>query len=410
MKTVKIAHVSTVDISLRDLLLNQLQYLAAAGYEVSGIATMAECAPALEAAGVRPIHVPMSRKLTPFADLRSLAQLWRVMRRERFTLVHTHTPKAGLLGQLAARLAGVPFVVNTVHGFYFHEHMPPAARRFYILLERIAARCSNLVLSQNAEDIRAAFEERICRPGQIEFLGNGIDLGRFDPARIDANEQAAARARLGLPAGAPVIGFVGRLAARRKGFLDFLAAARIAAAHRPDVHFLILGAADLGKPDAVEPERAQEYGIAAQCHFPGLRPNEELPLYYSLMDLLVLPSLFEGVPRVVMEASAMGVPTVASNVKGNREAVFEGRNGWLVPFGNVPALGKAMLRVLNDPETARRIREQCRPLALEHFDEQEVFQKVKASYARLLAGQKPKVEEESPCAGCITRSGGLRLK
>lgn len=410
MKKVKIAHVSTVDISLRDLLLNQLQSLSAAGYEVTGIASMDGCAPALQAAGVRPIHVPMSRKLTPMADLRSLARLWQVMRRERFTLVHTHTPKAGLLGQLAARLARVPLVVNTVHGFYFHEHMAPSARRFYILLERIAARCSNLILSQNEEDIRAALQERICRPGQIEFLGNGIDLARFDPALVDPDEQARAREHIGIPPGAPVIGFVGRLAARRKGFLDFLAAARMAAAHRPDLRFLILGAADLGKADAVEPERAREYGIASQCHFLGLRPNEELPLYYSLMDVLVLPSLFEGVPRVIMEASAMGLPTVASDVKGNREAVFEGRNGWLVPFGDVPALGTAMLQVLNDPETARRIREQCRPLALERFDEQEVFRKVKASYARLLAGQKPKAEEESACAGCITRSDGLRLK
>ena len=103
------------------------------------------------------------------------------MRRERFAIVHTHTPKAGLLGQLAARLAGVPLVVNTVHGFYLHSGMNPVARRIYLLLEKLAATCSDRILSQNAEDIEIAVRERVCRREKIKFLGNGIDLAQFNP-------------------------------------------------------------------------------------------------------------------------------------------------------------------------------------------------------------------------------------
>ena len=138
----KIAHVTTVDSSLRSLLLNQLVSLKAAGYDITGISAPGADVGPLEAASIRHFSVPMTRHLTPLTDLFSLCQLYWVMRNQRFTIVHTHTPKAGLLGQLAARLAGVPVIVNTVHGFYFHEHMRPAARRFYITLEKIAARCS----------------------------------------------------------------------------------------------------------------------------------------------------------------------------------------------------------------------------------------------------------------------------
>ena len=373
----KVAHVTTVDMSLRGLLLNQLQSLREEGYEVVGISSPGSDVAAIEAAGIRHIAVPISRNLTPLADLASLWRLYRVMRRERFTIVHTHTPKAGLLGQLAARLAGVPIIVNTVHGFYFHEHMGTLARRFYITMEKVAARCSHLILSQNAEDIQTALKEGICTEGKIKLLGNGIDLTQFDPL-IERGELP------GISLDAPVVGFVGRLAGRRKGFLDFLAAAKQIAAQLPQARFLIVGDADSGKPDAVEPSAAADYGIADRCVFLGHRPNADLPPLYKLMSVLVLPSLFEGVPRVVMEASAMGVPCVVSNVKGNREAVTDDRNGLLVPFGDVPALVAAITRILTEPVTAQRMSLEARGMAAERFDERIVFEKVKAEYARLL--------------------------
>ena len=377
MNAVKIAHVTTVDLSLRGLLLNQLQSLSTDGYEVAGISSPGSDVPAIEAAGIRHIAVPISRNLTPVADVVSLWRLYRTMRRERFTIVHTHTPKAGLLGQLAARLAGVPIIVNTVHGFYFHEHMSARARRFYITMEKIAAWCSHLILSQNAEDIQTALKEGICRPGKIQLLGNGIDLTQFDPACERANIP-------GIPDDAPVVGFVGRLAARRKGFLDFLAAAKQIAARLPAARFLIAGDADAGKPDAVEPSAAADYGIADRCIFLGQRANAELPPLYKRMNVLVLPSIFEGVPRVVMEASAMGIPCVVTDVKGNREAVTHERNGLLVPFGDVPALTAAILRILTEPATAQRMSAEACAIANTRFDERLVFRKVKSEYARLL--------------------------
>ena len=383
----KIAHVTTVGISLYGLLLNQMRSLREEGCEVVGISSPSRFAAALEAAGVRHIAVPISRKITPVADLISLWRLWRVMRRERFAIVHTHTPKAGLLGQLAARLAGVPLIVNTVHGFYLYSGMNPVARRTYLLLEKLAANCSDRILSQNAEDIEIAVRERVCRREKINFLGNGIDLRLFDPDAVSAENVKRLRAEFGLKPDTPVVGFVGRLAAKRKGFADFLAAARTISARIPDCRFLIVGGSDRGKADAMEASAADGHGITEHCVFAGQRDVSELPLFYKLMDVLVLPSIFEGLPRVVMEASAMGVPAVVTDVKGNREAVLDGWNGLLVPLGDVRALAAAVVRLLTDKELAARISSKCRPMALERFDEQSVFALVKSEYRRLLSEQ-----------------------
>ena len=383
MRQVKVAQITTIDMGLHLLLLNQLCSIRRAGYRVVGISSPGPARPVIEAAGIRHIPVPMTRSFTPSADLVSLLRLYRVMRRERFDIVHTHNPKPGLLGQLAARMAGVPIVLNTLHGFYFHDHMHPLWRRFYIGMERIAAHCSDVILSQNREDMQTAIEEGICRPEKIKYLGNGIDLNRFD---LDQTPRVAVQqkhAEVGLPQGAQVVGFVGRLAARRKGFLEFLAAGRRVVQRLPAVRFLVVGDADYGKPDAVRPEAARSYGIEDHCLFLGRQPNEELPALYALMDVLVLPSLFEGIPRVVMEASAMGVPAVATDVKGNREAIEHGCNGLLVPLGDIQSLSNAIIQLLTEPDKAQRMGEWGRRIARERFDEGLVFEKVKQEYARL---------------------------
>jgi glycosyltransferase involved in cell wall biosynthesis len=169
--------------------------------------------------------------------------------------------------------------------------------------------------------------------------------------------------------------------------LDFLAAGQQIIQQLPNTRFLIVGDKDHGKPDAVSPTEAGNYGLADNCLFLGWRPNEELPLLYKLMDVLVLPSLFEGIPRTVMEASAMRTPVVATNVKGTREAVVDHGNGLLIPLGDVQALSWAVVELLTHSTQARRMGEAGRHLALERFNEKKVFETVKSEY-RLLLQQK----------------------
>lgn len=385
MKRIKVVHITTVAQSLQGLLLNQMKSIQSKGYEVVGISSPGVEVPLLEAAGIRHVAIPMSRKVTPLLDLLSLVRLYLVMRQETFTIVHTHTPKAGLLGQLAARLAGVPIVVNTVHGFYMHDRMHPILRQFYIALEKIAGRCSDVILSQNREDIVTASSAGICPPEKIKHLGNGIDLSIFNRDQVTIGDIRRKRQQLGIPDDTKVVGFVGRLAGKRKGFVDFLGACQRVAIQFPNVRFLIIGDADVGKDDAVGPSAAKDHGVSDQCLFLGLRPNAELPSLYAVMDLLVLPSLFEGMPRVVIEAAAMGIPAVVTDVKGNREVVEHGRNGLLVPLGDVQALADAILEILKDPQKAECMGKEGYCMAREQFDERVVFTKVIAEYSRMLA-------------------------
>jgi glycosyltransferase involved in cell wall biosynthesis len=338
--------------------------------------------PTIKAAGISHIPVRMTRNpFTPLQDLKALWQLYHIIRRERFTIVHTHNPKPGFLGQIAAKMAGVPIIVNTLHGFYFHDNMHSALRRFYTTLEKIAARCSDAILSQNREDIETAIREGICPPEKIKYLGNGIDVQRFNPTRFSLQDIARKRLEVGLPSGVRVVGFVGRLV-REKGLLELFAAARLVREKVSDVHFLFIGPVDTEKPDALTPETARDYSIADICHFLGMR--QDMPELYALIDVFVLPSHREGFPRAPMEASAMKVPCVVTNIRGCREAVEHGRNGLLVPLGDVQALADAIIELLTDREKARRMGEEGRCMALERFDERLVFEKVKAEYARLL--------------------------
>jgi glycosyltransferase involved in cell wall biosynthesis len=378
----RVAHVTTVDLSLRYLLLNQLRRIQDEGYDVFGISAPGPDVDALEASGIRHFAVPMTRRFTPLADLRALWALVRLMRRERFDVVHTHTPKAGLLGQLAARLSGVPVVVNTLHGFYFHDDMKPAPRRFYIWMERIAARCSDTILSQNTEDMATAVKERIASPELIKWLGNGIDVHRFDRRRLSDQTLDALREEIGIEPDALVIGFVGRLV-EEKGILELLEAAPKVLAAFPSARFLIVGPYDDEKPDALRPDVAERFGVSEQCRFLGMR--HDLPELYALMDLFVLPSHREGFPRTPMEASAMGVPAVVTDIRGCREAVEHGVNGLLFPVHDSDALAEAIISLLRDDSRRASMGAAGRRMAEERFDEQKVFDRVLSEYERLLS-------------------------
>ncbi|MEM8609710.1 MAG: glycosyltransferase family 4 protein [Myxococcota bacterium] len=377
----RVAHVTTVDLSLRFLLLNQLRRLRDDGYDVVGISAAGPDVDVLEEHGIPHFAVPMTRRMTPLTDLRCLIELVRVMKREQFDVVHTHTPKAGLLGQLAARLAGVPVVANTLHGFYFHDDMKPVPRRFYIWMERIAARCSDTILSQNREDIATAITERIARPEQLQWLGNGIDVARFDRTKVPESDLDALAASVGLDRSAPVVGFVGRLV-EEKGILDLLEAMKDVAIAFPSVQILVVGPYDEEKPDALRPDVADRYGLTDRCRFLGMR--HDMPELYALMDVLVLPSYREGFPRTPMEASSMGVPSVVTDIRGCREAVVPEQNGLLVPVADPAAVSSAVRLLLGDNELRATMGQAGRKLAEDRFDEQKVFDRVLAEYERLL--------------------------
>ncbi len=377
----RVLHVTTVDMSVRHLLLNQLLWLRQAGFDVAAASAPGPDLEPVRRAAVPHFAVPLTRRIAPFADLAAFWALWRLFRREHFTIVHTHQIKAAMFAQLAARLAGVPLVVNTVHGFYFHDNTPPLKRTAWVLLERALARLSHAVLSQNREDIHTAVQEGICQPGQIEHIGNGIDVCRFDRAAVDIDRLEALRRELGLSPDEQVVGFVGRLVAE-KGILELFDAMRVLRRRFPMCRLLMIGPVDSDMVDAIQPSTADTYGIGDITVFTGYR--HDMPELYRLMNVCVLPSHREGMPRSLMEAAAMGVPCVATSIRGCREVVQEAITGFLVPVHDAQALADGIGRILGDEGTAAGMAARARHVACEQFDERLVFERVKLAYDRLL--------------------------
>lgn len=380
-KKIKVAHVATVDMSLRYMLLSQMLHLREAGYEVHGICAPGPELEAVRAEGLEVHTAPFTRRINLVADLRALVSLYLLLRRGRFDIVHTHTPKASLLGQVAGWLARTPVRFNTVHGFYFHEHMAPRLRRFYVGLERVTAFCSHRILSQNAEDVETAVREKICPPAKIRALGNGIDISRFDPTRVSLGETRALRRELGIPEESPVVGFVGRLVAE-KGIVELLEAAKMVRQAFPNVRFLFVGPSDREKADAIDPNLAAKLDVSDFCVFTGRR--SDMPAIYALMDVNVLPSHREGYPRTPMEASLMRRPSVVTNIRGCRETVEHGANGLLTPVRDAKALAEAINRLLGDEKMRAAMGETGRRMALAKFDERRVHDTIEKEYASLL--------------------------
>jgi glycosyltransferase involved in cell wall biosynthesis len=378
----KVAHVAAADMSLRYLLLNQMRSQQQAGYAVSGISAPGPDVPAIETAGIRHIALPITRRLAPLADLVALWRLFRILRRERFAVVHTHTPKGGLLGQYASLLAGVPVRVHTIHGLYFPGDMKPERRWAYVLLERLTMLFSHLNLSQNPEDIPVAISEKICAPDRLQLLGNGIDLSTFDPAAHSAEGRAATRATLGLARGHKVIGVVARFVAE-KGYLELLRAAQIVKRAAPDARFIFVGAVEAAKGDALDPRLIDDMRLADVIQFLGHRTD--VASLYAIMDVLALPSYREGFPRAPMEAAAMAVPAVVTDVRGCRQTVTNGVTGYVVPPRDADALAAALLDLLTDDAKRQAFGRAAREKALAEFDERAVCARVEEAYADLLA-------------------------
>ncbi len=384
MTRASVVHVTTIADSLDALLLNQMRAIRDNGYAVTGISGAGSASANLEASGIRHLAAPFVRSsgLTPGADLRLLAELVLIFLREKFTIVHTHTAKADLYGALAARIARVPVVVTTLHGFYFHDLMPARKRRFYASLARLGMAATHRVLSQNPEDVDTAIRDHLCPASKIEVLGNGIDVARFDRTRVPRETTATYRAALGIPRDSLVVGIVARMVAE-KGIHEFLDAAARLRSRFPGLRLLLVGPFDTAKADAITPNTADRYGVRDICVFTGHR--SDLPELYATMDVFVLPSHREGFPRTPMEASAMSVPVVATNIRGCRTAVDDRRTGMLVPLDNPGALAEAIGRLLADEALRTEMGREGRRVALERFDERRVFAKVLATYDELLA-------------------------
>jgi glycosyltransferase involved in cell wall biosynthesis/ribosomal protein S18 acetylase RimI-like enzyme len=372
----RVAHLTTVDLSLRFLVRPQLLAVVEGGGEAVGISAPGPWVEELEAAGIR--HVPLTastRGMSLFNDLKATLQLWRALKKEQLTVLHTHNPKPGVYGRVLGRLAGVPLVVNTMHGLYATEDDPLPKRGVVYGLEAIAARFSDAELHQNEEDLAFCLRTRITPKGKGSLLGNGVDLERFDRDKVDPGARARLRAEFGAADDDVVVGMVGRLVAE-KGYPElFEAATKLGDGYV----VVVVGPDDPEKADSLPPGAVAK-AQAAGVRFLGMRTDiEDL---YSAMDLFVLPSHREGFPRAAMEAAAIGLPVVATDIRGCRQVVDDGVNGLLVPVMSPDALAAAIRKIGDDQTTRDEMAAASARIARQRFDERVVVDIVMESYRK----------------------------
>jgi glycosyltransferase involved in cell wall biosynthesis len=367
-------------MSLALLLGPQLTAFAAAGFEVVGVSASGSFVPELERAGIRHIALPhATRSVSVLDDVRAAGELYRLLRRLRPDIVHTHTPKPGIYGRIGGRVARVPVVVNTVHGLYATAEDSRARRAAVYGLERMAAACSDAELVQNEEDLSTLASLRV-PADRLHLLGNGIDLERFAPGPKARAARARVRAELGVDDTTVVVGAVGRLV-WEKGYAELFAAAEQLRRRCPDVTVVVAGPSEPGKADGIGPSAlaaAESSGVRLLGH------RSDVEDLYAAFDIYVLASHREGFPRSAMEAAAMGLPVVATDIRGCRQVVEHGSTGLLVPPRDAAALTDAVARLAGDPELRTTMGSNAIAKAKRDFDQRRVISTTLAVYEGLL--------------------------
>ncbi len=356
----------------------QLKFLAGHGYQVYAVCSPGMLTEEIKKEGIRLHHIPIPRKLfTPVADILALVKLYWYFKKEKFDVVHTHAPKPGFLGQLAAKMAGVPVIINTIHGLYFTEHSSWLRRAAFIAIERVSAKCSTLIFSQNQEDMETIVKEGIATREKLRYLGNGINMRRFDPEKFSQRFIEEKKKTLGIPKGKVVIGTTGRLV-WEKGYREIFLALQEVIKRYPNIFFVAVGPQDKEKRDGFGSDAITAYGLENYTLFLGERKDmEEL---YPCIDLFVFASHREGFPRSVLEAMAMERPIIATNIRGCREEITDRQHGLLVPPKNSSALAQAIISLLQDVPNARMLAKNARIRALAEFDEMTVFNRLLKGY------------------------------
>jgi glycosyltransferase involved in cell wall biosynthesis len=326
----------------------------------------------------------LCRPIRPWRDLRATAALVRLLRRLRPDIVHTHSSKAGIVGRAAARAAGTGIVVHSIHGFGFHDGQSPWVRAGLVTLERAAAPLTTHFVAVSRANLERGAALGIVDPDRATVIRSGVRIEAF---RAAARERDGARralaAEIGAPPPAPLVGMVACLKPQ-KAPLDFVdAAARVAAAH-PEARFLIAGDGELR---ADVERRVAAAGLCGRFHLLGWR--RDIPALMAALDIVVLTSLWEGLPRVVPEAIAAGRPIVATAVDGTAEVLTDGDNALLTGPGDPGAIAACVVRLLKEPALGTGLSARAQPLLAE-FDIDAMVRSQEELYRRLLLA-RPRV-------------------
>ena len=365
-KKLKVCQVCAVDFTLRNFLLPLIDKQISRGWEVINVCSFGKQIDDLHAKGYKIQLINFSRSFNVISHIKSTWLLLKFFQKESFDVVHVHTPVVSLIARLAAYLAKVPCVIYTAHGFYFHENMNKFKYYIFVFLEIIFGKFTNLLFTQSLEDAESAVRLRIMSKDKTFTIGNGVNLKRFSRTNLTFNKD------FDFPQNAYVVGMIGRLV-KEKGVLEFLEAAKLVSKKNSNIHFMLVGSRlESDHSQAVDDKiKTCKSDLGKRLILTGLR--NDIPELLSQMNSFCLPSWREGMPRTIIEAMAMQIPVIATDIRGSREEVIHNETGLLVPCKNPMALANAMCQLANDLQLSRKMGDLGNKRAVKYFDESKVI-------------------------------------
>jgi glycosyltransferase involved in cell wall biosynthesis len=385
----KLIRTSTVAVSLESLIKGQLSFLQKS-YDVLAVSGEDKHLEIVaEREGVRTRSVVMQRNISPLKDLKSLWQLYWLFRKEKPLMVHSITPKAGLLSMMAAFLAGVPVRIHTFTGLIFPTRTG-IIKQLLILMDKILCACATHIYPEG-HGVRSDLLTYGITTKPLKVLANGnvngIDLEYFEPSLFSKEQTQITRESLGIAADDFVFVFMGRLVGD-KGINELVAAFELffklnrkeAISKKQETKLLLVGTfeSDLD-PLKLETLRI----IEANKNIISVGFQKDVRPYFAISDCLVFPSYREGFPNVVLQAGAMGLPSIVTNINGCNEIIKEGENGIIIPVKNTLAVFEAMLKIIKNTDLRTHLKENARPMIASRYKQQLVWEAILEEYRRL---------------------------
>lgn len=378
----KIVRITTVPLSLEKLLEKQLRFMSNY-YEVIAVSSDGERLRKVGIAeGVRTHEVGLTRKITPLQDLKAVWQLYRFLKKERPFIVHSHTPKAGIVGMLAAKLAGVPHRLHTVAGLPLLE-TTGIKRTILTAVERLTYSCATKVYPNSKGLQQIILQEKFCSASKLNVIGegssNGIDTEHFSRKNISKAEIESLKAKLNITQDDFVFVFVGRIVGD-KGINELVNAFDKISSETSNVKLLLVGPyeEDLDPLSELTLKRIRE-----NENILSLGYQQEVRLFLAVSHCLVFPSYREGFPNVVMQAGAMELPGIVTDINGCNEIISHEKNGLIVPVKSVEALYLALHRILSDKELYLRLQQHAREAITSRFEQNVIWEALLTEYQKL---------------------------
>ena len=384
----KLIRITTVPLSLKVLLKGQLRFMASNGFDVKGVSSEGEeLREVHENEGIAVEAITMSRKITPFQDLKSLWEMWNFLRKEKPQIVHTHTPKAGIIGMLAARLAGVPHRLHTVAGLPLME-ATGTKRKILNFVERLTYSSATRVYPNSKGLYDFILQNNFTQSNKLKIIANGssngINTTFFSPAQVSEIEKVALREKLNIQPDDFVFVFVGRIVSD-KGINELIKAfSELQTAENNEltgIKLLLVGGLE-NDLDPLNPETLAEINQNKDIISVGFQ--QDVRSFFAIADALVFPSYREGFPNVVMQAGAMGLPSIVSDINGCNEIIIEGENGLIIPPKNVEKLKEKMLTLAKDKNLYTKLKGNSRRMIENRYEQSVVWNALLEEYEGLL--------------------------